>query len=599
MEAILNNLIKATGWSIFHSLWQAAIVYGVLLLVVNTFPGMKAKVKHNLAYASLIMMFIAFVSTFLTIFKVPTSTGQTTVSMVTEANLEYSTYSLSWPEELSNKAENLFPYLVAVYTIGLLAQLFVLSKGYIKLVTLKKEGHRDVPEHWQNVFNGLISKLCIRSKVTFRLSSLVNVPLVVGYLKPIVLFPVALATQLDVNQVEAILIHELSHIRRNDYLLNLIKTAIETILFFNPFIWLASKLINIEREHACDDLVLNLTGTPVTYAHALLKLEILKEKGSPALAMASTGKNNHLYQRIKRITDMKTNYLDSKQQLFAVALTMAVVISLAWVSPVKKDIAIKKVQKESVIKHAKLQKLIADLSTEIKIDTLPAKALKSDTTKRKRTVKIVTVDGKGNEVVYNSVADMPDSLKLDVLTDSNFDFEFKSVFKGLDTVWKNAFTYMKSPEYKKEVNDAMAYMKSPEYKKEVNDAMAYMKSPEYKKEVNDAMAYMKSPEYKKEVNDAMAYMKSPEWKKQQSESMKIIAEMKRTTSSKEFRSAQEELLKNSEELRLKYSGPELKKQIEALKDLKGSEEYKQLKEKFDKDLEKLKEKKGIKTDVKI
>lgn len=70
----------------------------------------------------------------------------------------------------------------------------------------------------------------------------------------------------------------------------MIKTAIETILFFNPFVWLGSRLIEIEREHSCDDLVIALTGTPITYAHALLKLEILKENGSPILTMASTGR---------------------------------------------------------------------------------------------------------------------------------------------------------------------------------------------------------------------------------------------------------------------------------------------------------------------
>jgi bla regulator protein BlaR1 len=605
MEAILNNLIRATGWSIFHSLWQAAIMYGVLLLVVHTIPTLKAKVRHDLSYGSLIIMFISFVFTFLTIFKIPTSNGDSTVALLTTGNIEHGTYFLSWPAEFGDKAERIFPLMVAVYTVGLLIQLFVLSNGFIKLGTLKRDGHQEIPEQWQDVFNHLISKLGIRSNITFKLSSLVNVPLVVGYLKPIVLFPVTLATQLDINQVEAILIHELSHIRRNDYLLNLIKTAIETILFFNPFVWLTSRLINIEREHACDDLVLNITGTPITYAHALLKLEILKEKGSPVLAMASTGKNNHLYQRIKRITDMKTNYMNSKQQFFAVALTMAVIISLAWVSPANKE-----VQKVSIKQQTKVLNLLSTSVTEVKIDTVPARSLKSDTTKKKRTVKIVTVHGKGNQVTYNSVSEMPDSLKVDVLTDSKFDFDFKgfdfdfkTAFKGLDTVWTEAFSYMKSPEYKKEIGDALAYMKSPEYKKELGDAIAHMKSPEYKKEVSDAMAYMRSPEFKKELRKSTeastAYFKSADWKKQQLESIKSITDMKKTMNSKEFKAAQEELLKNSQELKLQFSGPEYKKQIEALKELKSSEEYKLLKEKFDKDLENLKEKKGIKTDIKI
>ena len=610
MEAILNNLIKATGWSLFHSLWQGALIYAILLLAINTFPKLTAKSKHNLAYGSLMTMFLTFILTFLTIFRLPALAAQSKGSTVSMISQQYKGFYLSWPAELNNRAENMFPYIVAIYIIGLLLQLFILGKGYLKLEAIKKEGQQETPVDWQNAFVGLIKKLGLHQQVKFRLSTLVNVPLVVGYLKPIVLFPVALVAQLDIHQVEAILIHELSHIRRNDYLLNLIKTAVETILFFNPFVWLSSKLIDIEREHACDDLVLKITGTPVTYAHALLKLEILKEKGSPALAMASTGKNHYLYQRIKRITDMKTNYMNSKQQFLAVALTVATVISLAWVSPAKDAVLKKAVKKILLSKEAKLVNGIPTSIIGINIDTVPAKTLKSDTTKKKRTIKIVTVDSKGNKAVYNSVDEVPDSLKFEVITGSNsdadfknFEFDFKTVFKGLDTVWGQAFSYLKSPEYKKEVQDAMSYIKSPEYAKEVQEAMNYMKSPEYKKEMRDAMAHLSSPAFKKELKESTEatrqYLNSTEFIKQQLESMKSIEQMKKSMSSKEFKSAQENLQKRNKELRLKYSGPELQKQIEALKDLKGTDEYKQLKEKFDKDIEKLKEKKGIKTDLKI
>jgi bla regulator protein BlaR1 len=580
MEAMLDNLIKATGWSIFHSIWQGAVIYAVLLLAVNTFPKMQAKAKHNLAYAALMMMFFTFIFTFLTIFRIPVAIGETPISAIAAIRQQQESFFLNWSADLNNRAENMFPYIVGIYTFGLLIQLFILCKGYLKLKSIKRDGHEQTPQDWQMAFRSLIQKLELTQEVKFRLSTLVNVPLVVGYLKPIVLFPVALVAQLDIHQVEAILIHELSHIRRNDYLLNLIKTAVETILFFNPFVWLSSKLINIEREHACDDLVLKLTATPVTYAHALLKLEILKEKGSPALAMASTGKNHYLYQRIKRITDMKTNYMNSKQQFFAVALTVATIISLAWVSPAKKHTYKRALNKMSLSNEAKVLNRVPGASVEIKMDTVPSKTLKSDTTKKKRTKKVVTVNGNGNgnKVLYNSTDELSDSLKFDAITSSDldlkdFDFNFNTAFSGLDTVWKEAAAYMKSPEYANEVKKAMSYMNSPEYKKEMRDAMAHLSSPAFKKELKES----------KEAT--AAFFKSPEWKQQQLESLKSISEMKKSLGTKE--------------LRLKYSGQEFKKQIEALKDLKGSDEYKQLKKKFDKDLEKLKEKKGIKTDLKI
>jgi bla regulator protein BlaR1 len=592
MEAIINNLIKATGWSIFHSIWQGAIIYALLLLAVNLFPRMQSRSKHNIAYGSLVLLFVVFAITFVSIFELPSAAVPKGASSIEIANSQQSSHGFGWLSELNDRAENMFPLLVAIYAIGLIVQLIILSKGYAKLSILKKKGLQSVPESWELVFESLLGKLGLRQQVNFKLSALVNVPIVVGYLKPIVLFPIALVAQLEINQVEAILIHELSHIRRNDYLLNLIKTAVETILFFNPFVWLCSKLIGIEREHACDDLVLSLTGTPVTYAHALLKLEILKEKGSPAFSMAATGNNHHLYQRIKRITDMKTNYSNSKQQLFAVALTMATILSLAWVSPREKEKITLKVTEVKKVQDIKIGSINRSISNEIIIDTIPSKSTKIDTAKKKRTMKITTVDANGNKVVYNSVSEMPDSLRLKTLNDADFDFkqfsiDLKESFKGMDTIMKEAFAFTKSPEYVKELKESLAYMKSPGYAKEVNEAFAYIRSPEFQKEMKNS------------AEATREYFTSPDWKKQQLEIVKNAEEFKKTFNSKEFKALQQKQLQESRELRLKYSGDGIKKDIEALRELKSSEEYKLLKEKFDKDLEKLKEKKGIKTDLKI
>lgn len=570
MEAILNNLIKATGWSIFHSLWQGAIIYGILLLAVNTFPRMQAKSKHNLAFGALLLMFVGYVVTFSSIFTIPSPAQQGATGLAVNAGEQHGIYQMTWSAALNNRAEHMFPYLVAVYSIGLILQLFILSKGYLKLKELKKGPHEQVPAAWQATFQALIEKLALKQNVTFKLSSYVNVPLVIGYLKPIVLFPVALVNQLDMNQVEAILIHELSHIRRNDYLLNLFKTAIETILFFNPFVWFSTRLINIEREHACDDLVLKLTGTPVTYAHALLKLEVLKDKGSPALAMASTGKNQHLYQRIKRITDMKTNYMNAKQQFFAVTLTVATVISLAWVSPQKKDKKVKLVVKTSTAKSVGSISMVLTPAVALKIDTIPKKTAKQDSTKKKGTMKIVTVDGQGNKVTYNSVYEMPDSLKSEVFKNSKFDLDFTFDHKALDSAITNSFVYLKSPEFVLQLKNMTDVAKSELVLKE----------------------------YKNMAEQSKLYFNSPEWKDKTLLLLKDQSQLNKSLSL-EIKEAVEQSKKIGQQLKLNsLDQQEYKKQLEALKELQSSEEYKQLKQKFDKDLEQLKEKKGIKKGVK-
>ncbi|WP_158796778.1 M56 family metallopeptidase [Pedobacter sp. L105] len=334
METLVNNLIQATGWSILHSLWQGALIYALLLpSQLNVFK-LNAKLKYKLAYVANCLMFICFVCTFISVFHWPSASAVSDMpaafpAIATPIFIKY--------------AERLFPALVLLYLIGLLIQSVIVVQGYKKVNQLKKANYSKVPEEWAKLFQNLTRNMNIRKHIDFRLSDHVNVPLVIGFLKPVILFPVALAAQMELNHVEAILIHELSHIRRNDYLFNLIRTMIDTVLFFNPFIWLTGKFIDIEREHACDDLVVKLTDQPLTYAHALLKLELLTDKHSPVLALAATGTNQHLYQRIKRITDMKTNYMNSKQKLFTVTLTLATIVSLAWISPEKNDKPIKKV----------------------------------------------------------------------------------------------------------------------------------------------------------------------------------------------------------------------------------------------------------------
>ncbi|MBC7615849.1 MAG: M56 family metallopeptidase, partial [Pedobacter sp.] len=334
MEAMINNLIKALSWSIFHSLWQGALIYIFLFAALMALPKLNAKLKHNLAFGSLLLVFVSFCFTFYSAFKLPLATAKKadTMAFIAQVNLQDLHY-LSSNNFL--KTETWFPIITSFYLFGIGIQFLLLLAGYQKLKQLKKSSKVAIPAEWNDIFLSTLAELKIEKTVKFFLSAKVNVPLVIGYFKPIVLFPIALAAQLELKQVEAILIHELSHIRRNDYALNLIKMAIETILFFNPFVWLVGKFICIEREHACDDLVVKHTRTPITYAHALLKLELLKNKQAPVLSLAVTGTNQHLYQRIKRITNMKTTYINSKQQLLIMALTLSTVLTLAWINPKK------------------------------------------------------------------------------------------------------------------------------------------------------------------------------------------------------------------------------------------------------------------------
>ncbi|RZL40073.1 MAG: peptidase M56, partial [Pedobacter sp.] len=204
MEAFLNNIVKAIGWSIIHSLWQGAIIYAILFLTFLIWPRMTSRLKHNLAFGSLCFTFSIFCYTLLSLFEIPATGNFKSIAISQNDLKDLAVFS----ETLNLKTEAYFPVVVSVYIVGIIFQLIVLLSGYIKIKQLKKASRIGIPENWRIVFDMTIFQLKINKKVKFYLSEKVNVPLVIGFFKPVVLFPISLATQLDPKQVEAILIHE-------------------------------------------------------------------------------------------------------------------------------------------------------------------------------------------------------------------------------------------------------------------------------------------------------------------------------------------------------------------------------------------------------
>jgi beta-lactamase regulating signal transducer with metallopeptidase domain len=150
----------------------------------------------------------------------------------------------------------------------------------------------------RELFEQVAAKLKLRSPVRVLCSGLSRVPAVIGYFRPAVLIPLALATALPPSQLEAILAHELAHVRRHDYLVNLLQTAIETLFFYHPAVWWISHQVRCEREYCCDDIVLAVGGNQSDYAKALIALEELRSH-LPATALAAGG--GSLLQRVRRI----------------------------------------------------------------------------------------------------------------------------------------------------------------------------------------------------------------------------------------------------------------------------------------------------------
>lgn len=581
MEAIFHSFIKAFGWSIVHSIWQGAIIYAFLFLVLISVRRLSPSAKHNLAYLSTSALFIWFVATFVREWQMPVTSTAMVLSEYTPLLPASPTWSLS-------NIENIFPTITALYLGGLLIQSFILYKGYRVLQKLKRTQLETIPSEWEHICYRVIAKFNLTKRIDFHLSLLAPVPMVIGYFKPVILFPASLATSLDADQVEAILIHELAHIRRNDYLLNLIKTFMDTTLFFNPFVWLIGKYIKIEREHICDDMVLKFTGQPIKYAQTLLQIEMMKGT-APQTAMALSGKKQYLFDRIKRITTMKTKSMNVKQQLTGVTIIVAAILCLAWLTPAKIPVDKKdknervEHQNNSFLSHLNLNDVLNQADTIIPKE-------------KKKEIKIIIKDSEGKEKQYNSLEEIPDSLKKDLGLRSKEvkvikrQFSTDSLFRPEDVhiMREEIRESFNSPEFKKQMEEIGKNFNSPEFKKQMEEIGKNFNSPEFKKNMEEIKKNFNSPEFKRQIEDVRKSFNFPEFKKHQEEIILELKAFKEDQKDLNSHLDSDQFNKRGQKERIIYEKRILEYNKD--KDLPDNKAYQKLKKKYEKDVEKLRKK---------
>ena len=177
-----------------------------------------------------------------------------------------------WQQSL----EPWLPSIVALWVIGVCTFALRPVASWWTVRRLRVLGTSSVPEAIGRIFEQAVAKARLRTPVRILQSSLIKVPAVVGYFRPLVLIPLSLAAGLPPEQLEAVLIHELAHIRRRDYLVNLFQALVETLFFYHPAVWWVSSQVRCERENCCDDAALLLCHSQTDYAKALLAVEELR-----------------------------------------------------------------------------------------------------------------------------------------------------------------------------------------------------------------------------------------------------------------------------------------------------------------------------------
>lgn len=332
-------MVQSLGIALLHSLWQCLFIYICLQVVLALTGKQNAKLRYAFSMAALIIMTAWFADTWLeqwgTLHNTPVimteDAGGVLSTAVTGALAAQSPDS----DILNNLIEAAQPYLpiaVAIYLAGLCLMILRFGTGIAHNRRMRNKGITKITNNWQQWLQETKEQLHINRAVQLCYSVYAHVPMTIGTLKPVILLPFAMANSMSTEQVEAILLHELAHIRRNDYLLNILQALAETLLFFNPFIWLVSSAIRKEREHCCDDLVLSCSAGPLPYARALAALEARRREAN-ALALAATGNKNRLFNRIKRIMEMKKQKNNYARAIIASLVIAAIVVSFAWLSP--------------------------------------------------------------------------------------------------------------------------------------------------------------------------------------------------------------------------------------------------------------------------
>ena len=231
-----------------------------------------SKQRHSLALLSLIGGSLWFVVTLAFHFYETVNAG--TVIVYTES-------SLSPTAVLSNSSitlfftviEPIFPFLSLAYLLTILYLFIRLYRQYYVTQKLFSTGIYKVKPELRVFLKHIAAQMGIKKEVSIWLSNLVDTPLTIGFWKPVILLPVAAVNHLSLQQAEAIILHELNHIRRNDYFINLLIACMDIILFFNPFVRILTHIIKNERENSCDDMVLQFRYDAEQYANALLLLE--------------------------------------------------------------------------------------------------------------------------------------------------------------------------------------------------------------------------------------------------------------------------------------------------------------------------------------
>lgn len=313
---IHTPVAKALGWSLIHFLWQGMLIAFLLWMLLILCRPREARLRYALGCLALFAMAASFGLTF----ELLLPGGHAAIAV--PARLALPVVPPGAAPALDVRPLDLklaLPWLVPLWMAGVLLLYLRSLASWIAVERLRRTGVCAATGDWQERLRRLRGRLNLDRSVALLESCLIDVPVVMGFLRPVILMPMGLLAGLSTDQVEAILLHELAHIRRWDYVVNLFQNLIEGLLFYHPAVWWVSGQVRTERENCCDDMVVKLKGDARGYAAALATLEQNRWSArEPALA-ASGGS---LMKRIHRLLQQPEGPRASAAPILAAGLLL-------------------------------------------------------------------------------------------------------------------------------------------------------------------------------------------------------------------------------------------------------------------------------------
>lgn len=312
----MNTWVERLGWTLLHSLWQGAVVWAGFQLVLALLRRRSARARYVAACAALTLAMVLPALTFFRLdlnarMSVRKTAASTTAVVPREDSAAASAPAIDTslppptllppPAIRSDWLRRLLSWIVFAWAAGCVFCAARLGADWMSVRRLTCAPRSPVPDWLQQLFDRLCERTPARRKPTLIVSYFVDIPSVIGWWRPVILVPASALVGLSPLQFEAVLAHELAHIRRHDLLVNLVQAISEIIFYYHPGIRAINRCIRLEREHVCDDEAVAVIGDPVGYARTLATLEENRaaEKAQPVLAVASNGSD--LLSRIRRL----------------------------------------------------------------------------------------------------------------------------------------------------------------------------------------------------------------------------------------------------------------------------------------------------------